>query len=250
MPKPFMKKVILVSLLVFCGCAWAQAQEAQTIKLAEPNKKGGLPAMEALSIRASATSWSDKDLSPQDLSDLLWAANGINRPDIKKRTASSAMNAQDVDIYVFMKAGVYVYDAANHALNPVVTGDHRAEIRMSPGGAPPRGLAGAPPGRAAGPPAGAPGGGPGTQGTLPPVNLVLISDTSRFSAGTPELKYEWGAIDTGIVSQNIALFCAAKGLGTRPRASISKDNLIKLLKLKDAQHPFLEHPVGYLSVTK
>jgi SagB-type dehydrogenase family enzyme len=206
MQKPFIKNLILVSSLVFSGFAWAQAQEAQTIKLTEPNKRGGLPAMEALSMRASATSWSDKELSPQDLSDLLWAANGINRPDIKKRTASSAMNAQDVDIYVFMKAGVYIYDAANHSLNPVVTGDHRAEIRMSPGGA------------------------PGTQGTLPPVNLALVSDASRFGAGTPELKYEWGAIDTGIVSQNIALFCAAKGLGTRPRASISKDNLRKLLK--------------------
>jgi nitroreductase len=79
---------------------------------------------------------------------------------------------------------------------------------------------------------------------------VLISDTSRFGAGTPELKYEWGAIDTGIVSQNIALFCAAKGLGTRPRASISKDNLRKLLKLKDTQQPFLEHPVGYLATAK
>jgi nitroreductase len=144
---------------------------------------------------------------------------------------SSAMNAQDVDIYVFMKAGVYTYDAANHALNLVVSGDHRAEIRMSPGGA-------GPGGRPAGPPAGAPGSGPGGQGSPPPVNLVLISDTSRFGAGTPELKYEWGAIDTGIVSQNIALFCAAKGLGTRPRASISKENLRKLLKLTDSQHPF------------
>ncbi len=248
---PFMKKLVLVSLLVFSVFAWTQAQEAQTIKLAEPTKKGGLPVMEALSIRASVGGWSDRELSSQDLSDLLWAANGINRPDIKKRTASSAMNAQDVDIYVFMKAGVYIYDAANHALDPVVSGDHRAEIRMSPGGAGPGGRpAGPPPGRPAGAPAGAPGSGPGGQGSPAPVNLVLISDTSRFGAGTPELKYEWGAIDTGIVSQNIALFCIAKGLGTRPRASISKDNLRKLLKLKDTQHPFLEHPVGYPAAIK
>ena len=241
MRRPYIKVQHLVCLLVFSGfasvCAQqAQTQELQAIKLAEPNKKGGLPAMEALSIRASVGGWSDKELSPQDLSDLLWAANGINRPDIKKRTAASAMNAQDVDIYVFMKTGVYIYDAANHALNPVVSGDHREEIRMAPGGA-----------RPGGPPAGAPGRGPGAQGSPAPVNLILISDTSRFGAGTPELKYEWGAIDTGIVSQNIALFCAAKGLGTRPRASISKDTLRKLLKLKDTQFPFLEHPVGYLA---
>jgi nitroreductase len=237
------KAIVLASSLCFAGFVWVQAQDTQPIKLAEPNKKGGLPVMEALSIRASVGSWSDKELSSQDLSDLLWAANGINRPDIKKRTASSAMNAQDVDIYVFMKSGVYVYDAASHALNPVVSGDHRTEIGMSPGGARP----GGPPGP---PPAGASGRGPGAQGSPAPINLVLISDLSRFGAGTPELKYEWGAIDTGLVSQNIALFCAAKGLGTRPRASVSKDNLRKLLKLKDTQHPFLEHPVGYLAGTK
>ena len=79
-----------------------------------------------------------------------------------------------------------------------------------------------------------------------PIQLVLVSDASRFGGETPELKYEWGAIDIGIVSQNIALFCAATGLGTRPRASIAKDKLKSLLKLKDTQNPFLEHPVGYL----
>ena len=73
-----------------------------------------------------------------------------------------------------------------------------------------------------------------------------MSDAFRFGGGTPELKYEWGAIDTGIVSQNISLFCAATGLGTRPRAAIAKDKLKSLVKLKDTQNPFLEHPVGYI----
>ena len=252
MQRPWFRAQILAILLIFAGLACVYAQQAQTqelqsIKLVEPSRKGGLPAMEAFFARASVGSWSDRELSAQDLSDLLWAANGINRPEIKKRTAASAMNAQDVDIYVFMKTGVYLYDAANHALNPVVGGDHREAIRMAPGGArsggPP---AGAPPGR----PAGAPPRGPGAPSSPAPINLILVSDTSRFGAGTPELKYEWGAIDTGLVSQNIALFCAAKGLGTRPRASISKDNLRKLLKLKDTQFPFLEHPVGYPAATK
>jgi nitroreductase len=239
MLKTIIKTIVLAILLGFTGLAWIHAQEAQTIKLPEPNKKGGMPLMEALSIRASATAWSDKEFSTQDLSDLLWAANGINRPDIKKRTAASAMNAQDVDIYVFMKTGTYLYDAANHVLNPVVSGDHRADIRMSRGGGPP-------PGRPGGAPPGALKAAPAEQGATPPINLVLISDTSRFGAGTPELKYEWAAIDTGIVSQNIALFCSAKGFATRPRASIGKDNLRKLLNLKDTQYPLLEHPVGYL----
>jgi hypothetical protein len=188
--------------------------------------------MEVLSIRASVQGWSDKELSSQDLSDLLWAANVINRPDSKKRTSSSARNAQDIDVYVFMKQGVYLYDAANHALNLVLNGDHRSKIAM------PRPGVTSPPARA------------GEKGSSTLINLVLISDISRFGGGTQELKLEWGAIDTGIVSQNIALFCGGKRLGTRPRASISKENLREHLKLRDTQYPFLEHPVGYLAATQ
>jgi len=237
-----------------------QPQELKLIQLNEPNKTRGLPLMQALSVRASVRDWSEKDLSLQDLSDLLWAANGINRPDSKKRTASSAMNAQDVAIYVFMKDGVYLYDAAGQTLIPVVAGDQRSQIAMArpggpggpgrPPGAKPEGMPpgakpeGAPPeAKPQGPPPGPPGGGKPSRA---PVQLVLVSDTSRFGGGTPEMKNEWGAIDTGIVSQNISLFCAATGLGTRPRAAIAKDKLKALLKLTDTQHPFLEHPVGYM----
>ena len=241
----------MASLLFLPALSWAQAQESKTITLNEPNKKRGLPVMEALSIRASVREWSGKDVSLQDLSELLWAANGVNRPESKKRTASSAQNAQDVDIYVFMKDGVYLYDASQHALIPVVAGDFRPEIMMRPGGGPggppgpkPEGAPGAKPeGAPGGPPPGPPPG--GGQPSPAPLQLILISDTSRFGGGTPELKYEWGAIDTGIVSQNIALFCAATGLATRPRASFNKDLIRSLLKLKETQHPFLNHPVGY-----
>ena len=152
----FLKSSLLAFLLVLPSLAWSQAQESKTIKLNEPNKKRGLPVMEALSVRASVREWSDKELSLQDLSDLLSAANGINRPDSKKRTAASAMNAQDVDIYVFMKDGAYLYDALEHAI-----------------------------------------------------------------------------------------FCAGTGLATRPRASINQDRIKEILKLKETQHPFLNHPVGY-----
>ena len=93
-----MRNNVLSSIIAFSGLVWAQDLATETLKLAEPKIKGGLPMMEALSIRATGTSWSDKEPSPQDLSDQLCAANAINRPDIKKRTASSAMNAQDVDI--------------------------------------------------------------------------------------------------------------------------------------------------------
>jgi hypothetical protein len=203
----------------------------ETIKLNEPNKKRGLPFMETLSVRASAREWSDRDLSLQDLSDLLWAANGINRPDEKKSTASSAQNARDIDIYLFMKDGVYLYDVDSHALTPVIAGDFRSQIMMGP---PPK------PKDADGPPPPPP-----PPPSDPPIQIILVSDVSRFKFGPPELKPEWGAIDAGIISQNISLFCAATGLMTRPRASIETEVVKNLLKLSNTQYVFMNHPVGY-----
>jgi len=247
MKKGFLKSSFLASLLIVSGFSWALAEELKVIKLNEPNKKRGLPAMEALSVRASVREWSDKDLSIQDLSDLLWAANGINRPDSGKRTAPSAMNAQDVDIYVFMKDGAYLYDAAQHSLVPVVAGDYRTEITMRPGGPPP--IPPAKPEAKTPPPTLPPGSGPGAPPSPAPIQLILVSDLSRFSRGAEELKMQWANIDTGIVSQNISLFCAGTGLATRPRASINKDLAKTLLKLKDTQVPILNHPVGYPKAT-
>jgi len=202
------------ALLAVSATLRAQAPDLPVIKLNDPDRLRGLPLMEALSARASATVWSDQAVSLQDLSDLLWAADGINRNDLNKRTAPSALNAQDVDIYVFTGEGVYRYNAVRHALLPVLTGDFRAKIGQPP------------------PPAA-------------PIQLLLVSDRARFSSGTPEQRSEWGAIDTGTVSQNISLFCAATGLATRPRGSIDKDGLRKLLGLRDSQYPLLNHPVGH-----
>ena len=203
----------------------------ETIKLNEPNKKRGPSFMETLWVKASTREWSDRELSPQDLSDLLWAANGINRPQGKKYTASSAQNAHDVDIYVFTKDGVYLYNAGDHALVPVLAGDLRSQIMMTPPPRPKDASDAVPP-----PPSAPP---------KPAIQLVLVSDTSRFRFGPPDLKPEWGAIDAGIVSANISLLCAATGLKTRPRASMDKAKITDLLKLKDTQYVFLEHPIGY-----
>ena len=153
------------------------------------------------------------------------------------------------DIYVFMKDGAYLYDAAEHALMPAAAGDHRAEVtarpRGGPGG-PPAAKPGAPPPAK---PAGPPGGGSGAPPSQAPVQIFLVSDVARFRGGTEEQKLEWAAIDSGIVSQNISLFCAATGIGTRPRTGMNKDLIRSLLKLKDTQYPILNHPVGYLKVT-
>jgi nitroreductase len=192
-------------------CAQAPAAGA-SVALAAPTKQGGLPVMDAFAARASAREWASRPLAPQDLSDLLWAANGVNRPD-GRRTAASATNAQDVDVFVLDASGAYVYDASGHALRRVADGDRRAEI--------------------AGPQAAA------------PVQLVLVSDLSRFRAGSPEQRAEWGALDSGIVAQNVMLFCAGRGLATRPRASFDRQALARVLQLKESQRAFLSLPVGH-----
>jgi hypothetical protein len=210
-----------------------QGARLEVIKLNEPDKKRGLPFMEALSTRASVRVWSDRDVSLQDLSDLLWAAQGINRPDEMKCTASSAQNAQEVAIYLFMKDGVYLYEPCDHILKPVMSGDFRSQLMMAP---PPR------PPAASGPPPPPP---PPPPPSNPPIQIILVADVSRFKFGPPELKPEWAAIDTGIVSQNISLFCAATGMATRPRASMDKEVVKSLLALSETQCVLLNHPIGY-----
>jgi hypothetical protein len=190
----------------------AMTSELKPIILLKPDKTRGFPVMKALDIRASVREWSSKMLKLQDLSDLLWAACGINRTDEGKRTASSSMNSQDVDVYVFLEEGIYIYDEHRHILIPLVAGDYRDL--------------------------------PGL--TDAPLNLVLITDISRFSKGTETEKIGWANIGCGIISQNISLFCASTGIKTRPRASCPGAAKIReLLKLKKSQHILLNHPIGY-----
>jgi nitroreductase len=205
-----MKKISAFSLLILLA-ATCMAQELQQISLPSPIKTGGLPIMQAFSERASVRDWSDKPLSLQDLSDLLWAANGINRPD-GKRTAPSAMNSQDIDVYVFQKEGIYLYDPAKNILEPVAEGDY-SDL----------------PGK-----------------TAAPVNLVLVSDISRFRSGSDSVRLRWAGMDAGYVSQNILLFCAGKGFESRPRGSFPDLAVIRgVMKLKDTQYIMLNHPVGF-----
>lgn len=253
------KRVNLIGIAAFILLlsGWMIAAELPVIKLDPPSLKRGLPLMEALSVRASAREFAEKELSMQDLSDLLWAADGMSRPVENKSTAPSAMNAHDIRIYIFMKDGAYLYDSPKHELVPILAGDFRSAFMMarpprpaSPPPAPQRGtpansLPGAPTAPVAVP---APPAGGMPQPPLPsnpPVQIVLVSDGDRFTRGDPARKLEWGALDAGIVSQNISLFCAATGLKTVPKASMDKAKIRELLKLADAQIVFLNHPVGY-----
>lgn len=210
-----MKKIIaLLCLAALVDSTYAQ--DPNTILLNPPDFTRGLPVMQALSLRASATEFDTSMLSLQDISDLLWAANGINRPENGKRTAPSAMNSQDIDIYAVMKSGVYLYNHKEQSLNWIAEGDHRALVA-----------------------------GRQENFAVAPLFCVLVSDISRFQHGEDSLKLVWAAEDAGIVSQNISLFCASVGLDTRVRASMDQEKLREMLQLKDSQHLMLNHPVGY-----
>ncbi len=210
-----MKKIIVCfCILVLASSLFSQ--NLNTIVLNPPDLTRGLPVMKALSVRASVKEFDTTRLKLQDLSDLLWAANGINRPDVGKRTAPSAQNAQDIDVYVFMNSGIYLYNAPKHSLDMVVENDHRGFIA-------------------------------GKQENVawPPVICLLVSDISRFHFGADSLKLVWAAEDAGIVSQNISVFCASVGLVTRPRAGMDQEKLRAILNLKETQHLMLNHPVSY-----
>jgi len=202
-------------VLFFMLSGLIPAQGKEPIMLKPPDLTRGLPVMKALAQRASASEFDSAMLDIQDLSDLLWAANGVNRPEIDKRTAASAMNAQDIDVYVCLTGGIYLYDAKKHALNLVCEGDHRASVADRQ-----------------------------QDFAVAPVFLILVSDISRFKFGEDSLKLVWAAEDAGIVSQNIAIFCAGIGLSTRPRAIMNQEKLRAVMKLGPTQHLMLNHPVS------
>lgn len=215
--------------LTACGNAASNQPEAKAdkaateipadsiIKLLEPDKTLDASLMQALTDRASQREFADKQLSLEDLSSLLWAANGVNRED-GKRTAPSAVNAQDVDIYVSMASGAYLYDAKQSQLTRITTEDLRSAVC-------------------------------GKQPMEAPVFLVMVADISRYPEGLASqrpLVESFAAMDAGYVSQNICLYCSAAKLATVPRASMDKEALAKSLNLKDTQIPLLNNPVGYM----
>jgi hypothetical protein len=211
-----MKKAILFLLLSLVSCGLS-SQDLPAIKLNKPDLSRGYPVMKAFSLRASASEFPVPDeLNLQDLSDLLWAANGINRLETGKRTAPTAMNAQDIDIYVCAKSGIYLYDAKNSILEPVAKGDYRKLVADRQ-----ENFANA------------------------PMFLVLVSDISRFRSGEDSQRMTWAAEDAAYVSGNIGIFCAATDLITRPRATMDQKQLQQIMKLKESQHLMLNNPVGY-----
>lgn len=187
-----------------------------------PHIVGSTSVAEALWLRKSERECSSRALSLQDLSNVLWAANGINRPDEGRRTAASALNVQDIDVYVFMMEGVYKYEPVTHSMVLKAEGDHRTIIAGQPSPARSQEYA-----------------------ADFPVTLLMISDLARFGGRVDNDIRQMAAIDAGIVSENISLFCAAAGFVTVPRVSMDKTAITELLKLPDTQIPLVNNPVGY-----
>ena len=211
-----MKKIQLILVLLVVSTAVFAADKV--VKLPEPNINRSGTVMKAFSKRQSTREYAIKALSMGDLSDLLWAANGINRKDSGKRTAPSALNKQDIAVYVVLPEGSYLYDANSHQLDLVAEGDYRALVA----------------------------GGQDFVNSAP-LSLVLVSDLSLFGDPTSLHCQLTGAMDAGIVSENIALFCASANLATVPRATMDTDQLKSVLKLKEGQMPLLNNVVGYFT---
>ncbi len=200
--------------------------DLQPITLPEPEKDGGKSILAALQERRTMRNISPRKLPMQTLSNLLWAAFGVNRESASfgksGRTAPSASNSQEIDLYIAMSEGVYLYEADPHRLTPVVAGDFRARAGR-------RGAAAA------------------------PVNIFYVVDLTRYdlgpeqpdrSIGDPEVQKSYYYTDTGFIAQNVYLFAASQGLAAWFH-NCDKENTAKEFKLSSQQRVLFAQSVGY-----
>jgi SagB-type dehydrogenase family enzyme len=195
--------------------AASQAQSTGQIKLPAPQTDGGLPLMQALRARHSSREFTQRKLPLQALSNVLWAAFGVNRPETGGRTAPSAHNWQEIDLYLALEEGTYIYYAKSHTLVSVSAEDLRAETGQQD-----------------------------FVGTAP-LDLMFVANPARMGQGSGEEKKFYAACDTGFISQNIYLACASEGLATVVRGRIDRPALHKALGLKSDQYVVLAQTVGY-----
>jgi len=209
-----MKTKVILLLVVLLSLLNVRAQVIETIPLPPAQKTGGMPLMEALQLRKSQRSFSSKELTSQQLSNLLWAAYGINRPD-GFRTVPTARNWYEYDIYVLKSDGWFLYEVPNHALLKMGNEDLRIYG--------------------------------GTQDFVKaaPVILVFVADFDRMTGASDDVRKFYSAIDVGYISQNVYLWCASEGLATIILGQVDKPKVHEVLKLKPAQQVILSQPVAY-----
>jgi SagB-type dehydrogenase family enzyme len=197
------------------GSKAARSSGAQTIKLPPPRTSGGKPLMQALRDRHSSREFSGRELPLEVLSGLLWAAFGINRPKSGGRTAPSAHDWEEIDVYVATAKGLYLYEPRDHALKEILAQDVRAKTGMQP------------------------------FVEEAPVNLVYVADLTRMTEATPEDKAWYSGPDAGFIAQNVYLFCASEGLAVVVRGMVDRRALGKLMSLTPEEKIILAQTVGY-----
>jgi len=214
-----MKKILfsfIASFLILWGSCIPVNLGAQNVtSLLPPQTDGGIPLMRALKNRKTSREFAGKDLSAQQLSNLLWAACGINRPEEKKRTAPSAMNYQEIDVYVATAKGLFLYNSEKHDLTEILKDDVRDKT--------------------------------GKQDFVKtaPLTLVYVADYSKMAKSDEKTKDGYAMADAAFISENVYLFCASEGLNTGVRAWIDLDVLSKAMELKPNQHIVLAQCVGF-----
>lgn len=208
----------------------ASSQELLPLELPKPTLGRGTSVSKALQQRKTIREISDRKLSLQILSNLLWAACGVNRKkgpfEIPGRTAASASNSQEIDLYVAMEEGIYIYDAFHHRLVPVVEGDLRA-LAIGPGQA--------------------------DFVMKAPVQLIYIVDVNKLSNTSgyqepglqdPEIQKSYYYVDTGLIAGNVYLFAASQGLASWFH-NCNKPALTAKLNLRADQRVLFGQTVGY-----
>lgn len=214
----FKKIAIIVTSLIMTANLSSCA--AQTISLPSPQTKGGMSLAEALATRHSTREFdASKQLTEQQISDLLWSGAGINRPESKMRTNPTAMNTQEIDLYLFTKDGVYLYDPEGNLLDKKADGDHRALIA---------------------------GNKQFTQDFVmdAPVSVVVIANLDKFE-NKSDFNADMATLDAGIACENMLLYCEAAGLATVPRVTMDGPAIRQLLNLPESHLVLINAPVGY-----
>lgn len=204
----------LTFALLWLGIAACHAEERKPVPLPPPQTDGGKPLMQALQQRQTIRELKPDRLPAQVLANLLWAGFGINRPENAHRTAPSAMNSQEVDLYVALPEGLYLYEAKPHQLTPVLDKDLRAKTSRQP------------------------------FATNAPVVLIYVADLQRLIKAKPEQREFYAAVDTGFISQNIYLCCASEGLATVVYVP-DRTPLASAMQLRPEQRIILAQAVGY-----
>jgi hypothetical protein len=195
----------------FTQPVWTQ----ESIKLPAPEMSGGMPLMSALAKRQSTRIFGDQNLSPQQVSNLLWAAFGINRPESGGRTAPSWRGSNETDIYLATSTEVRIYEPKANEVRKIMDGDIRAKTSVLP------------------------------FVRNAPVVLIYVADRARMAKASDEEHILNAHVDAAIIAGNVYLFAAAAGLGTVVLGSVDRKSLSQTLKLRDDQILTYTQPVGH-----